>query len=229
MTHNSTKIYILADDLTGALDSGVQLSKKGDQVLITLDTHRPFEKIDGADVLVIDTETRHIEAKAAYQKVYELIRQAKESGIKKIYKKTDSGLRGNVGAELTAFLDAYEAEKIDFVPAWPKMQRITVNGVHYVNGVPLSESIFSRDVVDPVSESEIEKLIRRQSNAAISHHETNKEEKGIVIYDCQSDEELEEIAGKLFLKRSLSCWQAVRVCWKSSPIRRSIKITAACS
>lgn len=71
MTSIHTKLLILADDLTGALDSGVQLSRKGDKVLIRTDIHHVFENTD-ADVLVVDTETRHIPAEDAYRIVYDL-------------------------------------------------------------------------------------------------------------------------------------------------------------
>ena len=76
-----------------------------------------------------------------------------------IYKKTDSVLRGNIGAELSAALQASEAEYLAFVPSYPAMNRITKNGIHYVDEIPLSESIFGRDPFNPVTESDVAKLI----------------------------------------------------------------------
>ncbi|MBQ6451517.1 MAG: four-carbon acid sugar kinase family protein [Solobacterium sp.] len=197
MTSIHTKLLILADDLTGALDSGVQLSRKGDKVLIRTDIHHVFENTD-ADVLVVDTETRHIPAEDAYRIVYDLVKGALAAGINRIYKKTDSGLRGNVGAELTAVLDATGEKRLAFVPAWPKMNRTTKNGIHYVNGVPLAESIFASDVIDPVTESSIDKLIHLQSDMEVTLHKDGQNEQGIVVYDCTSDEELTKICGELF-------------------------------
>ena len=43
-----------------------------------------------------------------------------------IYKKTDSGLRGNIGKELEAALAAGGEEYLTFIPALPAMNRITV-------------------------------------------------------------------------------------------------------
>ena len=196
MKEVQTKILILADDLTGALDSGVQFAGKGDEVAVRTDHKRAFDYTEAADVLVIDTETRHIPKEEAYDIVYRLTKEALAAGIRTIYKKTDSGLRGNVGAELKAVLDASGAERLEFVPAWPKMERITKDGIHYASGVPLEESIFSRDVIDPVTESHIDRLIHLQADVDVTMH--GKEEgHGIVVYDCESEEELEKIAKQL--------------------------------
>ena len=190
------KFIILADDLTGALDSGVQLAQGGMKVLITLDREDPLLRIDGADVLVIDTETRHIASESAYKIIYDIVRKMKEYGVHTIYKKTDSGLRGNVGAELSALSDAYENQQIRFVPAWPKMNRVTRNAIHYVNGLPLSESIFAKDVLDPVRHSNINELIGEQSDISLSLY---PDESGrIVLYDCDNDAKMEDIAEDIF-------------------------------
>ena len=145
-------------------------------------------------MLVIDTESRHLSADEAYEIIHSLTLQALEAGIRKIYKKTDSGLRGNVGAELKAVLDATGAERLEFVPAWPKMHRTTRDGIHYVNGLPLSESIFSKDVIDPVTESHIDALIHQQADVKVTLHGQSEKEEGIVVYDCTDDQQLEAIS-----------------------------------
>lgn len=140
------KLLVIADDLTGALDSGVQLASKGDRVLVSLDCEDGLRHAPEADVIVIDSESRHDAQDVAYQKVARLVEQALAMGVSHIYKKTDSGLRGNVGAELSAVMDASGAEHLNFVPAYPKQQRTTEDGVHYVAGVPLAQSIFSVEI-----------------------------------------------------------------------------------
>ncbi len=193
MNEIRTKLLILADDLTGALDSGVQFTGKGDKVIVRTSCEGLSDNLKEADVLVIDTESRHIEKKAAYDLVYRLTEEALKAGIHKIYKKTDSGLRGNVGAELSAVLDASGSERLEFVPGWPKMGRITKDGIHYVNGVPLNESIFARDVIDPVTESHIDRLIHMQTDADVTMHGCGNEY-GIVVYDCESEEDIDRIS-----------------------------------
>lgn len=195
MTSNPcSKLLIIADDLTGALDSGVQLTHRGRHVVINTDCTQ-MSGMD-ADVIVIDTETRHLPKEKAYRIVYDLVCRARKSGIDHIYKKTDSGLRGNVGAELSAVLDASGADHLNFIPAYPQMSRTTRNGIHYVNGIPLARSVFAQDPIDPVTESRIDRLIHQQSSTAVTfgsdaHHE------GIVVYDAETDEDMQRIADQL--------------------------------
>lgn len=193
----SERLLILADDLTGSLDTGVQLAVKGYRVnVLVQNTGIPRDCHE--DVLVINTDSRHIESKDAYRIVYDLAEQAKNAGFRRIYKKTDSGLRGNVGAELSALLEAAGEKTLSFVPAWPKMNRMTKDGIHYVNGLPLAESIFAKDVINPVKESRIERLIHLQSDVKVSLNPENEEPEGIAVYDCSSEEEMERLAAKIF-------------------------------
>ncbi|RAZ93762.1 four-carbon acid sugar kinase family protein, partial [Klebsiella oxytoca] len=80
-----------------------------------------------------------------YQVVYETAKRAWGLGIPYMYKKTDSALRGNVGSELTAVLDATGSRSLHFFPAFPRMHRTTEDGIHYINGIPVHESVFGRD------------------------------------------------------------------------------------
>ena len=100
------ELLVIADDLTGALDSGVQLASKGDHVLVSLDCEGGLAHASEADVIVIDSESRHDTPQDAYRKVSTSCAKVCRRGVTRIYKKTDSGLRGNVGAELAAVIDA---------------------------------------------------------------------------------------------------------------------------
>ncbi len=197
MNERNGKILILADDLTGSLDTGVQMTAKGYDVTVqTENTGIPADI--RCDVLVINTDTRHTDSTDAYQTVSDLVKDALCAGFDCIYKKTDSGLRGNVGAELTALLEASGEKKLPFVPAWPKMNRITKEGIHYVSGRPLAESIFAKDVLNPVKESRVDRLIHLQSSAAVSLQADNTDKEGIAVYDCISDTDMERIAAEIF-------------------------------
>lgn len=181
------KLLILADDLTGALDSGVQLISKGLKVLVYT-SPQEIKDLD-TDVLVINTETRHRSPEKAFNIIYKLSKEALEKGFNYFYKKTDSGLRGNIGSELEAMLVATNSNILHFVPAYPKMNRITKNGIHYVNGKLLEESIFANDPINPLHTSNVEEIIRFQSDKVGGN--------GIVVHDCKSDKELQEIVKDL--------------------------------
>ena len=110
-------LLMIADDFTGALDTGVQFAASGVETRVVVG-------MDGAlslpapevRVLVVDAETRHMAPEAACAVVESLTRQAVDLGVQYIYKKTDSALRGNIGAELTALLRA-SGEKRPALPA----------------------------------------------------------------------------------------------------------------
>lgn len=204
-----TKLLIIADDLTGTLDTGVQFAKQGITVSVVIDPEFLSGTITAdSEVLAVNSSSRHLTARQAYDAVYRIASLGRQAGIPYIYKKTDSVLRGNIGAELSAALLASGAESLAFVPSYPAMKRITKNGIHYVDGVPLSDSIFGQDPFNPVTESDVAELIRQQTEVpACRLNETTGE--GIIIVDGGTDEELHEAGVQLkqagLLKASAGC------------------------
>lgn len=122
------KLLVISDDFTGALDTGVQFAGKGIMTKVlgyVPQDHEILRRLQ-VQVLVVDAQTRHLESSKAYQRVWRLVKSAKDAGISYIYKKTDSGLRGNIGKELEAALTASGERYLTFIPALPEMDRITV-------------------------------------------------------------------------------------------------------
>ena len=126
-----------------------------------------YDDYDDYDVFVADTETRHISPRQASSLVYALTRKATELGFSHFYKKTDSALRGNIGAELSAMLEANGDTTLAFAPAYPKSGRVTVNGIHYIDGVELSASVFGEDPFSPVKYSEVRRIVEEQTDITI--------------------------------------------------------------
>ncbi len=194
------KLLIIADDFTGALDTGVQFAARGAVTRVVTDPGYDFAQAD-AEVLVMVAETRHLPPKEAYDVVYRAARNARQAGIPYIYKKTDSALRGNIGSELTAVMDAAEADTIAFLPAFPKMGRVTRNGIHYVDGVPVAESVFGKDPFEPVTASAVAEIIGGQTAAPVVLHRLDEAAApaapGIQVYDADTDGDLARIGGEL--------------------------------
>ena len=204
------KLLIIADDFTGALDTGVQFASRGAKTRVVVDVDYSLAGAD-CDVLVMNTETRHIPPKDAYALVSRVVSAAVEAGIPYVYKKTDSGLRGNIGSELAAVVDAGGAKWIPFIPAFPAMNRVTKDGIHYIDGVPVADSVFGSDMYEPVTSSDVREIIAQQTNKPVSVLNLSKAGRGkgkIRVYDAETDEDLSAIAGKLGeegLKFSAGC------------------------
>ncbi len=101
-------ILVLADDLTGALETAAKFAEHGFPVkLIT----SPLESYPSG-VVVAATESRHLSPELAAAQVAKFT--AGSPAL--VYKKTDSALRGNIAAELGALHRAYPAAAISYIP-----------------------------------------------------------------------------------------------------------------
>lgn len=166
-----TKLGVIADDLTGANDTGVQFSKLGlDTVVVwDLSTVKNVAVDAGTDVVVIDTESRADRQEEAYSKVKEATRSLMGVGVDLLFKKIDSTLRGNIGAELDGVCDAFGELIVLVAPAFPKNRRTTVRGRQLLDGVPLEYSAVGHDSLSPVRQSDIASLIREQTRRCVGH------------------------------------------------------------
>ena len=189
------RLLILADDFTGALDTGVRFAARGIPTQVLTAKAHHFTEED-AEVLVIDTETRHMNPMEASQIVRALTESAIHAGVACVYKKTDSALRGNVGAELEAALTGSGESVLPFLPAFPELGRTTVGGRHYINGIPVNESPFGKDPFEPVRTAEVAALLGLQSKLPAESFPplmadgTVSSKRGILIFDAASEEEL---------------------------------------
>ena len=182
------KLLVIADDYTGALDTGVQFAARSISTVVSSNL------VTNADVVVVDTDTRHLSPQAAYRVVYDLVKTAASKGFSHFYKKIDSVLRGNVGAELRAFKDALECECVPVLPAYPENGRITKNGIQYINGIPLAESIFGHDPFQPIRYSTVLDIIAQQADP-----------QGFCVMDAETDAELMEYAFKVDSRATAGC------------------------
>ena len=201
-------LLIIADDFTGALDTGVQFAAHGIRTRVVVEPDVDFT-IDAAQVLVVDTETRHLPAAEAYQVVAGLTARARRAGVGYIYKKTDSALRGNIGAELAAILEAGGSRSLPFLPAFPQTGRITRGGVHYIDGVPVTESPFGSDPFEPVKHAVITDLIAEQcelpaaSFPALAAGDEVPADEGILIFDAADADDLYDTGRRLLARGRL--------------------------
>lgn len=199
------ELLVIADDITGSLDTGVQFAGGGRRAIVTVGPE-PLGRY--VDVWIVDTESRHVTAGEAARRVGDAVTAARALGAQIFYKKTDSTLRGNIGAELDAALVASEREALVFAPAFPALGRTTCGGRQLVDGVPVDETSFGRDPLNPVHTAQIAQLIAEQSSIrtalaadAASVRSAASGGARIIVVDASLDETLLELAGGLWAER----------------------------
>jgi uncharacterized protein YgbK (DUF1537 family) len=156
-------VVALADDMTGALEVGAKFAEAGIHVIVS--------------VVVFDTETRHL---APSEAASEIVRFIGAHRPRLIYKKTDSTLRGNITAELEALARLFPDWCIGYAPAYPALGRTVRSGILFVHGVPVADTEFAQDALNPVRTSLV---------SAILHPELD-----CTIFDGEHDHHLAEVA-----------------------------------
>jgi uncharacterized protein YgbK (DUF1537 family) len=150
---------ILADDLTGANDTGVQFSRVKARVLALLSLERLPGHIAGTwDILVLNMGTRNVPPVEARSRVRQALRTLKSAGVPAVYHKIDSTLRGNWPLELEEILEGREGPAF-LAPAFPLNGRTVEGGELRVGGVPLGQSEAARDGLSPVRASRVAEFL----------------------------------------------------------------------
>lgn len=207
----------MADDLTGANDSGVQLSKRGLKTTVYLDAlnwrkNYNAESLIEPDVLVIDTETREMLKDQAGQKIKQVIQnlalQNEQTSL--FYKKIDSTLRGNVGREIEILMDLLKKDLCVLVPSFPGNNRITAGGYLLVNNEPLGISQYYSGELAPWAGTYIPHYVQQQTNLPVGLVELKNIMKGeraifeqisilrergkrIIVFDAVTEQDLKMI------------------------------------
>ncbi len=193
-------VAIIADDLTGAADSGVQLVHSGYRTAVAF-RGAPVPPGNGLDAVAVDTDSRFLPAGFAAKRVVETGHAVREARI--VYKKIDSTLRGPIGVELSAALAATRRKKALVAPAFPSAGRETRGGTQLVHGEPVHETGLSKDPVNPVLESHVPSLLAHAFGnvVALPVNDVRNgepvrdalENNDCVVADAESDNDLEAL------------------------------------
>lgn len=170
------RIAIIADDFTGANDSGVQFACNGMRTAVLF---QPIaQEMSRFEVVIIDTDSRSASPELAYHLTRTASDRLRLGNFDVIYKKIDSTMRGNVGVEFDAIYDSFRPDFIFFTPAYPDYSRQVKDGYLFLNGQLLHETGFARDPKTPAKESFIPNIIESNSKRRV----------GILsVIDCEGD------------------------------------------
>lgn len=204
---------VIADDLTGANATGVQLKKLNYNAYTVLNSERlDLKLLSDSDCIIYPTNSRAVDSLVAYNRVYNVAKMLKNDEVKVYSKRVDSTLRGNLASETDAFLDALGENYIAIVaPCFPEAKRIVCGGYMLVDAVPLHRTSAATDPKTPVKTSLLREVYEEQTKYPMESlyigdimkgksHIASKiksfKEEGIriILFDCISREDLNIIA-----------------------------------
>ncbi|MFD1064781.1 four-carbon acid sugar kinase family protein [Oceanobacillus locisalsi] len=159
------QIAIIADDLTGANDSGIQLTEKGINTSVLFEIPEQTKLL--SEGIVIDTNSRALSKEQAVSITRKATNFIKKLHYNHVYKKMDSTLRGHIGQELQAMSNILNPDFLVIAPAFPGMGRTTKQGYHYVHGQLLAETEIAKDPMHPVTEAYLPALIEQQTGEKV--------------------------------------------------------------
>lgn len=197
--NTTTRWAIIADDLTGAADAAAAYGPTHTSSVM-LDVGSTWPE---AEILSINTESRYLAAEEAAAAVTSAAGRALNQG-RRVFKKIDSLLRGNVGAEVAAALATATQGRgtglAIVAPAFPATGRTTLRGIVHVGGRQNIEGRFGGDVGGALAAGglTVEVLAGEAGRTPedLAAHLRDVQERGIdaVVLDASSDQDLQAIA-----------------------------------
>lgn len=158
-------LLILADDLTGALDSAVGFAGLGRQVVFVRRAEAVVEALkSGPDVLAISTASREIPPVDAARRVEQVLSVLDRDAVGAVMKKVDSRLKGNIAAEVAALRRWMGPARSIACPAIPAMERRVEGGALLGLGVEIPIPVAARignevEVPDIASDADLDRLV----------------------------------------------------------------------
>jgi D-threonate/D-erythronate kinase len=129
-TAMTPRLAIIADDLTGALDTSTPFALRGLRVAVPLTLKDIGEALAAQpQVIAVNTASRALDADTASRRVAEAGRVLLGAGRPDIvFKKIDSRLKGNIAAETASLAQIFGFGEALVAPAVPDQARFTLDG-----------------------------------------------------------------------------------------------------
>jgi D-threonate/D-erythronate kinase len=192
-TPSMSSLRLLADDLTGALDTSAEFVGQ----FGSLEVCWPASPIAPTQQsYAIDSGTRELPSEQAFAVVSELAPRLACAAV--AYKKIDSLLRGSWVAELDACLRIGAWDACIVAPAFVHQGRRTINGQQYARAADGGWSAIGRKIVEQLGDRGLD---ARKSNPSAGL------QAGINVFDAETDDDLLHVveAGKKHAGKVLWC------------------------
>lgn len=198
---------VIADDLTGACDTGGAFTGSSQSVKVALDLS---QGLPAADVLVVSTESRSLGPDAAAAAVSLLFKSVSLVPGSRFYKKIDSTLRGQPWIELAEVMKHVNCKKALVAPAFPEQGRTVQQGTLLVNGTPLEQTVFAApgasSLLDGLAESGLQPSMLAiedvRKGESWVEHQLQTALPGVVVADAETTADL-RILARAFLESGL--------------------------
>jgi D-threonate/D-erythronate kinase len=188
-----SSLRLLADDLTGALDTSAELVGKFGplEVCWSVSSMAPTQSS-----FSIDSGTRERPADGAFATVQKLAPLLAGADIS--YKKIDSLLRGPWVAELDACWQSGLWDACIVAPAFGYQGRRTVGGQQYARAADGSWSAAGKNIIEQLRDRKLEARRARPADGL---------QAGINVFDAESDDDLDRVvqAGQNYAGKVLWC------------------------
>ncbi|WP_430249417.1 3-oxo-tetronate kinase [Neorhizobium sp. DAR64860/K0K1] len=204
----------IADDLTGATDLALMLSREGMRTIQTVGVPPADFDLSDVDAVVVALKSRTNPADVAVAMSLEALRWLKTAGARQIIFKYcstfDSTPKGNIGPVTDALARELETDLTIVCPAFPANRRTIYKGHLFVADQLLSDSPMRHHPLTPMTDSSLVRLMATQSKlqvGLVSHEnvakgaesvraafdEARRRGDGVVVVDAITDQDLRVI------------------------------------
>ena len=157
----------IADDLTGATDLALMLTRAGMRTVQVMDVPGPDAKLDGFDAVVVALKTRTNQVAEAVDLSLKSADALLARGAKQIFFKYcstfDSTDQGNIGPVADALMQRLGIDFAIACPAFPTNKRTIYLGHLFVGDVLLADSPMKDHPLTPMRDSHLVQVLQRQT------------------------------------------------------------------
>ena len=203
-------IGAIADDLTGATDLALTLSREGLRVLQVVGVPEADSDFGDAEAVIVSLKSRTIPAADAVEQSVAACKALTKAGAQQLLFKYcstfDSTDAGNIGPVTDALLDLLGETRTLACPAFPTNRRTVYKGHLFVGDLLLSDSTMKDHPLTPMRDANLVRVLQRQTARRVSlvaHELVSQgakaladvfaELEGIAIVDATSDDDLRAI------------------------------------
>lgn len=199
---------MLADDLSGTLDTALQFREGGLRTWVAPNATKGPPVPPSVQVLATQTASRHAEAEFARRRVQEVKQWLLTQGCRSFYKAISPSLAGPIPAELAVLAHDPKWDMLAIAPAAPASGYRTLGGYQLCDSLPVNALPAEHEGHAP--EAHLQSLLKgrsgliewntvRKGAGAIAEHLARLRAQGIhqVVIDAVSQDDLRAIASAI--------------------------------